>query len=520
MAALLVACLEELDRIDSIETMSVGPWVDAPLVNTTFNTAEFLTEGNSKAKLVDQSGILTLIYDDSIASPTAANYFGVPNQVSPTLTITGPEVTFPSSGATITLTRNITFAFNPAQGEVFDSLWLTTGQIVVTTSSTFNAGVQLAFSAPTFQSATGQTLAQNYAFGAAGNQTRTTSLAGHTIDLTLNGTATNTISFTVVATITDTGQAINATDQIRFGFALNTLRFKALFGQLGTRIIQIPSDSVSLDVFAGVTSRNFVLLAPLISLQTRNSFGLPIAFNILNFSGTKSDNTVVQLTGSALSPPSNPYMIGAPTYSQIGGAVTSTFTLNDTNSNLGTLIGALPYFLSYQFNSQLNPGAAAPKNFVLDTSRVRVKIHVELPFHGRAQQISFSKRFSFSGIGVDGVGETAFKIRAANEFPFDARIQAYFRGPGGAIIDSLFTDAAIIKAAPVDANGFTQTVNEFITILPLTQAKIDRIDLATQIDIAASINTTNNGTVPVKFSTTDRLTVAIGVHTRIYYKIN
>jgi hypothetical protein len=518
LALALIACVEEFGRIGQIDSISLGPWVDAPLVHATFNATEFLTKGESKAKIVDQGGVLTLMYDDSVSSPSATNFFQIPNQQSPPLVITGPEVTFPSSGASITLTRNLTFAFTPAQGEQFDSLWLTTGQIVVQSSSTFAADVQLSFTTPTI-GLNGVAIAENFDFSTPGNQTRTTSLNNHVIDLTLNGTATNTVSFTITAVITDNGQAISGTDKITLSFSLNTLRFRALFGQLGTRTFPM-ADSISFDVFAGVSSKNFVLLAPSIAVEARNSFGLPVSFNIQNFEAVTSNNTVVPLTGAAMSPPSNPYVIAAPNYSQLGQSITSNIVIDGQNSNLGTLIGSLPSYLTYNFKPTLNPGSAVPQNFVLDTSRIHVTVHAELPFYGQAEEISMTQRFDFNKIDVDGVDETFIKIHTTNEFPFAAKIQAYFLSSSGSVIDSLFLDPTIIKAAPVDAAGFTQSANDLITMVSIPQAKIDRINQASEIEVAATLSTTSNGTVPVKFSTTDRLQVAIGVHTRIRYSVN
>ena len=513
----MASCLEELERIRGIEGVSLGPWIDVPLGYATFNASEFLTQGESKAKVVDQGGVLTLTYDDAFSSPMATSYFQIPNQQSPTLTINGPEVTFPSPGGSVTISRNLTFAFNPAQGEKFDSLWLTSGQMTVQASSTFAANIQLAFSVPVFE-LNGVAVNQNFNFAAPGNQTRTASMANHTIDLTLNGTTTNTVSFAITAVITDTGQPINNTDKLSLSFGLTGARFRALFGELGPRTIQLPTGSIDLDVFAGVTSKNFVLLAPLVDIQAKNSFGLPLSFDISKFEGVTSSGTVVSLAGAAVSAPLNPYRIGAPTYSQLGQSIASNIKVDGQNSNLGTLVGSLPSSLSYTFGAGLNPGGTATKNFVLDTSRIRMTVHAELPFYGRAEEISFSKQFSFSGIGVDSVGESAIRIRTTNEFPFDARIQAYFLSSSGVVIDSLFSNPTIIKAAPVDASGFTQSGNELETMLPLPQAKLDRIDQATQIQIAAAISTYNTGTVPVKFSPTVRLIVAIGLHTRVPLK--
>jgi hypothetical protein len=55
--------------------------------------------------------------------------------------------------------------------------------------------------------------------------------------------------------------------------------------------------------------------------------------------------------------------------------------------------------------------------------------------------------------------------------------------------------------------------------VPVTQAKVDRIDQATHVVLVATMITVNNGTVPVKISSTDKLQVILGVNTRVKYNL-
>jgi hypothetical protein len=149
-----------------------------------------------------------------------------------------------------------------------------------------------------------------------------------------------------------------------------------------------------------------------------------------------------------------------------------------------------------------------------------VGVHLELPFHGSAQALTMSKRFDFDGLGIDDVEDTKFKVKTVNETPLDAYVQVYFTDGLGNVLDSLFSSTAVLKGAPVDADGFTTGAEEVTTIIDLTQDKADRIDQASYMLITTVIFTTNNGTVPVKFAPDDQVKVNIGLSTRFGYKIN
>jgi hypothetical protein len=131
--------------------------------------------------------------------------------------------------------------------------------------------------------------------------------------------------------------------------------------------------------------------------------------------------------------------------------------------------------------------------------------------------LSISKRFDFSGLGIDDVEQSKIKVKTTNESPLDARLQIFFLDNGGQVLDSLFAERSFLKGAAVGPDGFTTNAEEVIKEVTITQAKIDRIEQAEYLVMTAVMFTSNNGTVPVKFSTADKLKVSVGVNTRIQY---
>lgn len=518
IAFILASCMEELENTDKISSITFEPEIGFPLVNSTFTMEEFLTEGGSKARISEQSGVMVLTYDDSIFTPDAETIFAIPDQQSPVISITGPEVTFPSPGSSVTVSKSITFAFNPSPGDNLDSVLIKAGQMLFSLSSTFPANIALAISIPSLEQQ-GAGFQQNSSFTGPGTLSPSSDLQGSTLDLTVNGTTTNTVTFAITATITDTGQPINNTHRLDCSFGMTGLRFRGLFGNVDTRTFPLNTDSINVDIFGNGLAGSIEFLSPAVRLDIRNSFGLPVGFDIQNISVIEQDNSTIPLTGSAVSAPANPYLVNGPSYSQIGQSITTQIDINSGNSNLAQLFSSLPYYLEYRFGAVLDPPGTT-QNFVLDTSRLAIGVHLELPFHGKISALTISKQYDFNGLGIDDIREGIARVKTINELPLDAAVQVYFVDVSGAVLDSLFTNRSIIEGAQVDADGFTQDNAQVITEVPVIQEKVDRINQAEYLLVRAEMHTTNQGTVPVKFSVTDKLQVSIGLQAKVEYKLN
>lgn len=514
----LISCMEELENTDRIAGTTFEPEIGLPLVNSTFTMEEFLTEGGSKAKVSEQSGIMVLTYDASIFTPAAETVFIIPDQQSPVISISGADVTFPSPGSSVTVSKSITFAFNASSGDNLDSIRFKAGQMLFSLNSTFPAGIDLAISIPSLEQQ-GVSVQQRASFTGPGTLTPSVDLQGASLDLTANGTTTNTVTFAVTATITDTGQPIDNTHRLDCSFDMSGLGFRALFGNVNTRIFSFDPDSINVDIFGEGSAGSISLISPAVRLDISNSFGLPVGFDIQRIAVIEQDESVIPLTGPAVSAPANPYLIDGPSYAQIGQSVSTEININSGNSNMAELFSSLPYYLEHQFGAVLDaPGNT--QDFVLDSSRLAINVHLELPFHGKFSALTISKQYDFDGLGIDDIQEGIVRVKTVNELPLDAAVQVYFVDVSGAVLDSLFTNPSIIEGAQVDADGFTQDNAQVITEVPVMQAKVDRINQAEYLLVRAAMHTTNQGAVPVKFAVTDKLQISIGLQAKLPYKLN
>lgn len=510
------ACLEELNNLDEIGG-AVTPAIEFPLVNSDFTLEEFLLEGETLGLVSDENGVIVITYKDTLVTPRAETFFNVPDQQSPTVSFNGPDVVFPGPGFSFTFTDSRTFTINST--EQLDSILFKSGQMVFNIQSDMPTNINLTVAIQSLQGAGGNVFSQNFVLNGPASINPSFDLQGSSLDLTDGGTTNNTIAFSITAVVTNNGAALSGTS-FSFNFELNNLLFRGLFGQLTSRNYQTPVNTLDIDVFNNMDQGSFSLVNPMISLDVANSFGLPLTFDISQFTAIQKNGNVIPLSGPAASAPLNPYLIAAPTITQLGQVAVSNISVTGANSNIDQMLSALPDNLVYTFSGQLNPGGAT-NNFVLDESRMVIGVDVALPLHGTLSGLEMSKQFDFDGLGIDDVLESKVVVKTVNEFPLDVFIQAYFLNGSGGIIDSLFVDNEnFLKAASVDANGFTQAPVESIKTVVLDQAKADRIDQATFLLLTATLGTTNNGTVPVKLAIDDRLRVSIGVNAKVEYKVN
>lgn len=518
VAFLLASCMEELENTGKIGSTTFKPEIGIPLVNSTFTMEEFLTEGGSKARVSEQSGVMVLTYDDSLYSPNAESVFILPDQKSPVISITGAEVSFPSPGSSVTISKSITFAFNTLSGDALDSIQIKTGRMLFSLASTFPSNVDVTISIPSLKQQ-GIGFQKNASFAGAGTLSPSADLQASTLDLTVGGTTSNTVTFAIVATITDTGVPIDDMDRLSCSFDMEDLGFSALFGNVKTRNFSLSTRSINVDIFGNGSGGSIAFQSAVVRLDINNDFGMPVGFDIQNIAVKEEDESTIALTGPAVSAPANPYLIDGPSYAQTGQSVSTEIAINSGNSNMEELFSTLPYYLEYGFGVVLDPLDNA-QDFVFDDSRLAVGVHLELPFHGKLAALTISREYDFDGLGIDDIQEGLVSIKTINELPLDAAVQVYFVDASGTVLDSLFANPSIIKGAQVNSDGFAEGHAEVISEVPVLQEKVDRINQAEQLMVRAVLHTTDQGAVPVKFAAEDKLQISIGLRAKVPYELN
>jgi hypothetical protein len=160
-----------------------------------------------------------------------------------------------------------------------------------------------------------------------------------------------------------------------------------------------------------------------------------------------------------------------------------------------------------------------------DTSKMRVKMHVEVPLYGSANNIVLTDTASIDLGEIDQtkIDSASLKVNAINELPLDASLQFILTDDRYGFIDSLLTtsQSKIIKGSNVDSKGELLSVSQVNKSILIQQDKISKIFKAKKIIIRAKLNTSKNSAgepVDVKFKSQYKLNINVGLKTTLKLK--
>jgi hypothetical protein len=235
-------------------------------------------------------------------------------------------------------------------------------------------------------------------------------------------------------------------------------------------------------------------------------------------SHSKNPVDSVAITGYPL-----PWNIHCPIWPNVN-SVSDSFSL--ANSTVDTAVNRSPAFVSLNANALSNPaGNPAIPNFVLDTSRFRLSLQVNLPLYGLGYiTMQDTVKFSFGTTNVSQIEWVKFLISTENGFPLGVTQQVIFTDSLYHKLDSLLTQPQqqTILAANVGGPPNYKVVSPSSKSLQITitKDKIARISRVKYLLINSRFTTTNNGTSIVKFYSDYGINIKLGVqaqgHTIVY----
>jgi hypothetical protein len=249
-----------------------------------------------------------------------------------------------------------------------------------------------------------------------------------------------------------------------------------------------------------------------------NSYGIPIDATIAQLDAYTPGAVPFQVTGYP-----SPLPLKSPGMNQIGQTLVGFFTLNNANSNLATIIKKVPQSFIYKIDSKTNPNGATHNNFILDSSRFKVDMEVELPLWGTAKDFVLIDTIDFK-LEEDLTTEIeSATIRSynSNGFPMDVAMQVYFADSLYKPIDSLVVPyQLILKSAIVNpASGKVVAPTEKIYDATLTQARAKKLKTAKYLLVKANATTTSGGNTNVKIYANYKIDLKLGVQAQIRKKI-
>lgn len=523
----VTSCVKDNFELDKLKGIEWNPNLAVPLVYSSLSIADILAKQESQGLIVvDADNFCTLVYRSNLFSLVAADLIVIPNNQPPpyTASLNTGQISALGIAGTVTVPYSQTITFDSGNnGPKIDSVTFKEGSINVSLNSDFQYSGQIKVILPGAKK-NGIVFSKIIPFTYAGSIPVTAvssyDLAGYKFDMTNGGTAFNEFVANFEVTLSGSGNPIGPTDQIVLNMSLNNMKFDKIFGDIGQMSISPDVDSVDISIFKNVLGApTFSMVDPRIKVIISNSYGVPIQASLSQFEGFTPGTSPFAITGSP-----NPLPIQSPSFSQIGQILADSFSLNNTNSNIASVINNTPKYLIYKINSLTNPsGGTTHNNFVIDTSRLKVDMEVQLPLYGKASNLVLMDTipFELSETLPEQVEWALIRTYNANGFPFDVDMQVYFADSLYTKLDSLVVpNQLILQSGSVDPNtGIVTSPTQKTYDATLTKARLDNLSTSKYLLVRAVANTTNNGNTNVKIYSNYKVDFRLGMQVQVKAKL-
>lgn len=308
------------------------------------------------------------------------------------------------------------------------------------------------------------------------------------------------------------------------------LKFSYLEGYWGKQEYALSTDTIDIDINQTNLQGNVKVKNPRVTITVFNSYGFPTRglIKYLRFRGQNGE--LIELQSELIQAGTETgidFAYPQLALGQVGQTKATTFSFDNTNSNIEEIFNAQPTQLIYEVTGLAN---AEDDNtitgFITDSSTVRLNVKVELLLEGQLKDFAADQTLdlNFGDLGGDVVDSTEFegaefKIVTENRIPLTAAVQVYFRDGNDATIDSLFVGSRrdVLVGAPVDATtGLPQGQTRTETFVVVSPERFNRIRReAKKAFLETRFTTSFSGEVPVKFLIDQSAAVRMGVKLKV-----
>jgi hypothetical protein len=515
-----VSCIKDLrhsmEELEKVKQIRFNPEYALPLVNSSLSLSDLVKRVNSDLIYEDDNRLLHVVYKGEIVTIAAEDFVDIEDQVTNfSLGLSQVQVDQFNNSGSLDISLGGVVNYNLFDIEV-DSMLTKLCRNLVTISSDLQHNVSVVVNFPDVKKA-GQSYTMNVDANYVGTLPVKASIGNdlkkYLFDMTRANKAFNQLKIQFDIKITNTGGAAATTqDSIRLksGFYFN--EFETLWGYVGKSDISPAADTISLGFFNSSDKGSFTISDPRVKLYIYNSFGIPIEAKVEKLGAYYPTKGFIDVTGIP-----SPLPIPVLTIADMGKILVDSIVLNSSNSNFATLINDRPHRLDFDFDVQVNPqGSSGARNFMMDTSKMRFAIDVDVPLDGTASNFGLEseQEFELEIESIDELDYAIIRISLENEFPIEFAFQVVFLDSAGTGIDSLIDETnLVIESGIVDANGEIIAPGKSVHDFKIDQDRLDNMSKAKKIKIRARVTTPsfNGSQVPVKFYSHNKLDFKMGV---------
>lgn len=492
------AIVEDFTRVDAVDQRAEYA---VPLIDSRTGLQGLVGRVDERVDLVvGQDGLLSFVYRDTVPPITSEEVFDQLRDI-------GQALPF---GIT---DRNTTISFPNPQDVVVNELRITGGAFVYRFPNTYDRAVRIEFILPNATRG-GEPLTvtgELPAYDGSGEPPTLTNLddplgfGGYVLD------ASSDLELIYRIDAADDGTPLQPAEETVAAF--RDLDFSYVEGSFGATPYPGVSDRLEIDFWERYRSGEVSFVDPLIRVRVSNSFGLPARAVVEELDITTVEGETVAVTGRVVE---EGFDFNFPT--EEGEMATTTYLIDDDNSNLSELLSARPVALNYQISALVNPeGDTGVVGFLTDTSSYTAILELELPLYASASNFRVVDSFPIN-LGQDYGNITAATLRLTtdNELPFDLSLEGTFTDSlGNPLLDLTDGELLVIEAAPVDAEGRPTDTRSLTTDLTFADERLERLRRASQLILTAGFATTDGGDRSVRITGEQELRVRLGARLRV-----
>ncbi|MGD0711160.1 MAG: hypothetical protein ABR968_08240 [Bacteroidales bacterium] len=508
---MLNSCIKKEDfDFNKLSGFEWQPNVAAPIINSRLTLSKILNLYNKKNYIIvdPHTGLLTLVYSQSVYSQRADQLIVIPNQaINTNLSFSLGAIL---AGDSLSYAGGVNYTFSTSTaGTRLDSIIMKSGYIhygIVPSISNSKIYINI-------PQATKNGLPFNRTITSPYPPSDTFNLNGYKFAFLAGNQIT--INYRVVVY----GPAPANNYSVALGESIVSPLYSRIFGYFGQFPVNVSEDSVAIGIFKNKINGSLTFLNPQIKIKSINSIGVPLAIlldTIKAYTITPPASVILSVNVPPPFPSWNVWNISDPVWPNIA-SISDSFSLDTVNSNVRTLINLSPTYVALKAGALSNPtGNSTIPNFVLDTSRFSIDLQVNLPLFGMGfMTMEDTLKFSFGTTNVSQIQWAKFVISTINGFPLGAIQQIYFADTLKHKLDSLLTTAnqqTIVAASVGGPPTYYVTSPSSKTVeITVNQAFLQHVSNVKYLLIYSRLTTTNNGTTPVMIYNTDYMNVKLGM---------
>lgn len=262
----------------------------------------------------------------------------------------------------------------------------------------------------------------------------------------------------------------------------------------------IPPDKIDVnlgDILSHITG-SFKILNPSIKFNYTNSFPDSVQID-LNVTGSGKNKSVdLNLVPFKVKRPNLPDQ----------QEISSTFTIDKSNSNLPDLFSLPPEVINYSGTATISYSLKnSPVDYAVLTNHLTGSLDIEIPMELEMTNLQFADTVdnflkedsnSNNPIKPEDFQLLQVKIIAENGFPAGVSLRMSLFDSSTGLIKNTVDAGSILTPAPVDSNGKVTGTAKSTATIEFTKDFFGTVSKADKIIFWLTLNTTGNGTQDVK----------------------